>query len=125
VVYFGGYALVTESGDPALLLADASVTALRISQLVSKVGLSFGRALLLLDATLGSSEADVTQACAPRGVSLGASAEQSMVDLATSCCPAGNVGLLTSIRPWGAKEHRVSTFTRLLATGLKELGRPD
>lgn len=125
VIYFGGYALVTESGDPALLLSDASVTALRISQLVAKLGLSFGRALLLLDATLGSSEADVTRACAPRGVAPGTTAERSMVDLASRCCPAGNVGLMAAIRPWGAKEHRVSTFTRLLATGLKELGRPE
>ncbi len=121
IFYFAGYSLVTEKGDPALLLADETVTALRLTQLVSRTSRSFGRVLLLLDTTLGSARADVEDACRSMDVPITSSPEKSMGELALSACDAENVSVLMSVRPWGQSDKHVSPFARLLERGLKEL----
>lgn len=125
ILYFAGYALVTEKGDPALLVADDDVTALRVSQLVSRVSRSFGRVLLLLDTVLGSSGADVEAACAARQLDVRSNPELAMAELCASTWQADNVGVLMGVRAWGSKDRNVSAFASLVERGLRELASSE
>src|SRR5690606_15648444 len=82
VVVFSGYVLLTETNEPALLLCDEQVIALRIEQLAGKAARTFGRVLLVLDGARGSSTRVVLDAATHAyGGTSDASAEQVLAQM--------------------------------------------
>jgi tetratricopeptide (TPR) repeat protein len=98
VMVFSGYVLLTESGDPALLLSDEQVIALRLEQLCSKASRTFGRVLLVLDGVRGSSTRIVHDAN-PEAAEV--SAETLLARMAVRTIRGDNTGMLVRVAPWG------------------------
>lgn len=119
LVYFSGYVILTDSGEPALLLADGEVAPLRVSQLVTRMGASFGRVLLVVDGVLGS---------APGQVPLvdGQAPEATVCGMTLECVDVDNVGALVCVRPWNTfLAHQGAggePFTSAFLRGLRALG---
>ncbi len=101
VLVFSGYVLLTESGDPALLLSDEQVIALRLEQLCSKASRTFGRVLLVLDGVRGSSTRIVNDANPDAGE---VNAETLLARMAVRTIRSDNTGMLVRIAPWGAPD---------------------
>ncbi len=102
VMVFSGYVLLTESGDPAILLADEQVIALRLEQLCSKAGRTFGRVLVVLDGVRGSSTRVVQEANTPATET---SSETLLARMAVRSVRSDNTGMLVRIAPWGAADR--------------------
>jgi tetratricopeptide (TPR) repeat protein len=101
VIVFCGYLLLTETNEPALLLSDEQVIALRLEQLCSKAARTFGRVLLVIDGVRGSSTR-VVQEANPNAT--GGSPEELLSEMAAKTVRADNSGLLLSLAPWGAPD---------------------
>ncbi|MEN9578439.1 MAG: hypothetical protein RJA70_1448 [Pseudomonadota bacterium] len=93
LLYFSGYVILTEAGEPALLLPDGAAAPLRVSQLVAKMGASFGRVLLVVDGVLGSATEQVPEVS-------GLSPEATVCAMTLECIDVDNVGALVCVRPW-------------------------
>jgi tetratricopeptide (TPR) repeat protein len=102
VIVFSGYVLLTESREPAILLADEQVTALRLQQLCGKAGRTFGRVLVVLDGVRGSSTRIVRQANPHSPTDI--SAETLLARMALDTVRGDNTGMLVRIAPWGAAD---------------------
>lgn len=101
VLVFSGYVLLTESGDPAVLLSDEQVIALRLEQLCSKASRTFGRVLLVLDGVRGSSSRIVAEANADDTQS---SPETLLARMAVRTLRSDNMGALVRVAPWGSPD---------------------
>lgn len=123
LLHFTGYLLLTESGDPALLLADENVTALRLTQLIERSARRFGRVLLIVDAVRGSSTRTIAQASGEsRRVP-----EDSLARMAVECAKqVDNVTMLVGVRPWGDDEEDDGHLSKQLDRALRQLATiPD
>lgn len=101
VLVFSGYVLLTESGDPAVLLSDEQVIALRLEQLCSKASRTFGRVLLVLDGVRGSSTRIVAEANPDDTES---SPETLLARMAVRTLRSDNMGALVRVAPWGSPD---------------------
>src|SRR5690606_22552791 len=101
VVVFSGYVLLTETAEPALLLSDEQVIALRLEQLCSKASRTFGRVLLVLDGVRGSSTRLVQEANPDAGE---VSAETLLARMAARAVRSDNTGMLARVAPWGCPD---------------------
>lgn len=101
VLVFSGYILLTESGDPAVLLSDEQVIALRLEQLCSKASRTFGRVLLVLDGVRGSSTRIVAEANPDDTQS---SPETLLARMAVRTLRSDNMGALVRVAPWGSPD---------------------
>lgn len=101
VIVFCGYVLLTESREPALLLSDEQVIALRLEQLCSKAARTFGRVLFIIDGVRGSST-KVVQEANPGGLDV--SPEILLGDMAAKTVRYDNTGLLLSLAPWATPD---------------------
>ena len=103
VVVFSGYVLLTESSEPAILLCDEQVIALRVEQLASKASRTFGRVLLVIDGARGSSTRVVMDAAAQAGMT-GTTPESMLAQMAVRSIDGENIGALVRVEPWTVPE---------------------
>lgn len=126
LLHFSGYLLLTESGEPALLLADEGVTALRLTQLLERSARRFGRVLLVVDAVRGSSTRTIARASGDAR----RAPEDALAKMAVACAKqADNVTMLVAVRPWGddgEDDSYAGQLTQQLNQALRQLATiPD
>lgn len=117
LVYFAGYAVLTQEREPALVLSDTTATALRLTQLAERAGKNFGRVQFIIDAVRGTPSRTIQDALDSNQHE---SAEHALAALLTGLSLPDNVGMLVGVRRWGDDERSGLQVTELLDAALRE-----